>query len=395
MTLKIKALILFFVSLFFITILSVAISNYYLKKSFKLMENKSVEKSLQISMKYIRKAYINNKTTEIQKDALKIQNALSMITEFNVFRIEIINKLKISFLILTVTSFIISLLFSVILNNQIYKPVNILLENIKRIENGNYDIKIKNNGPKDIKNIANVFNSMAEKLKQYIETEKIQAKYESWKDLAGFLVHEIKNKLTPAKLSLEEFVTEFDNEIKNKIKPVFNTMLSIEEIVKDLKQLSNFPAPDYQKIYPDQIILEEIKFYKNTDIKFECRLDENAEIFMNKTYFIVIITNLIKNAFEAIDKKNGVIKICSKQDNGKVEISIKDNGRGINRENIAGIFKNKTSYKGSTGLGLYFVKKICKDYKVKILVDSIIDKGTEFKLVFNKTKEFYSENTRY
>jgi two-component system sensor histidine kinase YcbA len=115
-----------------------------------------------------------------------------------------------------------------------------------------------------------------------------------------------------------------------------------------------------------------------------------------KKYFSIfsIINNLVSNALDAIENKNGFIQIKTCIDSDWVQITVEDNGKGINPKDLPYIFEPGFSTKFyedgsiSTGLGLTHVKNLVEDAGGKISVDSIEGKGTIFKVMLPATVVF-------
>lgn len=112
--------------------------------------------------------------------------------------------------------------------------------------------------------------------------------------------------------------------------------------------------------------------------------EEGATILCNENQIKQLFFNLVSNAFYAIDK-NGLIEIEIAFDAllNQVTILFRDNGSGISKENIDNIFDpffTTKSAKEGTGIGLALCKKIMLEHNGRITVESIVDKGTTFKL---------------
>ena len=147
-----------------------------------------------------------------------------------------------------------------------------------------------------------------------------------------------------------------------------NILKSIEETLQNLSPLLN---------------KKEILITKN----FET---QNVNVFANPEQIEQVLMNLINNAIDAMDK-NGNLEISVKSLNDEeIELSIKDNGEGIDAGTIDKIFSpfytTKAGDKG-TGLGLYIVKNICKNHNAEIECKSKVNVGTTFLITFQVKKE--------
>lgn len=123
--------------------------------------------------------------------------------------------------------------------------------------------------------------------------------------------------------------------------------------------------------------------------KVNIKLNISSEIYinLNRDLFEWVIENLLKNALDAMDKEHGLIKFDVIEKENDIQIDISDNGKGIDKKYKQDIFRPGYSTKRrGWGLGLSLSKRIIDDYhKGKlILLDSVIDKGTTFRIKLNK-----------
>ncbi len=162
---------------------------------------------------------------------------------------------------------------------------------------------------------------------------------------------------------------------------------TLSSLYRDLSFASFHDYVHYEDTPIDvkEVVLERIK-YMDTLIHFKqlkvvCNL-QNKIINIDKRKLILLIDNLISNAIK-FSKRNGKIKINLTEE----YLSVKDNGLGISKEdqkNIFKRFKSSNSLDGGFGVGLDIVSQICKEYHIKILLDSESSKGSEFKLIWSK-----------
>ena len=132
-----------------------------------------------------------------------------------------------------------------------------------------------------------------------------------------------------------------------------------------------------------EVVLERVKYMDTLihfkDLHIACDM-QHKTINMDKRKFILLIDNLLSNAIK-FSKKDGHIQV----DLTEKYLSVKDNGLGITQEDQKQIFerfKSSDSLHGGFGVGLDIVSQICKEYHIKIELDSELSKGSEFKLVW-------------
>ncbi len=165
---------------------------------------------------------------------------------------------------------------------------------------------------------------------------------------------------------------------------------TLSSLYRDLSFASFHDYIEYEDTPLDvkEVILERVK-YMDTLIHFK-ELDittnlQHKTIHMDKRKLILLIDNLLSNAIK-FSKKNGQIEVTLTDQ----YFSVKDNGIGISKEdqkNIFERFKSSNSLDGGFGVGLDIVNQICKEYHIKILLDSEPSKGSEFKLLWSKKTE--------
>ncbi len=132
-----------------------------------------------------------------------------------------------------------------------------------------------------------------------------------------------------------------------------------------------------------EVVLERVK-YMDTLVHFKglnivCNLQHKI-IAMDRRKLILLIDNLLSNAIK-FSKKNGHIQVNLTEE----YLSVKDNGLGISKEDQKCIFerfKSSNTLHGGFGVGLDIVNQICKEYHIKIVLDSEPTKGSEFRLVW-------------
>jgi len=224
--------------------------------------------------------------------------------------------------------------------------------------------------------------------------------------LAKIMLSPIKRSIT----SLTKFMKDATHEMNT---PISTILMSYEHMDKsnlNTKQLRSLDRIDIatktlSSLYRDlsfasfhdyiqyedtplnvkEVILERVK-YMDTLIQFkELKLFtalEEKTINMDKRKLILLIDNLLTNAIK-FSKKNGVIEVKLTDS----YFSVKDNGIGISEEDQKTIFKrfkSTNTLKGGFGVGLDIVYQICKEYHLKIELDSEPSKGSEFKLIWVK-----------
>ncbi len=161
---------------------------------------------------------------------------------------------------------------------------------------------------------------------------------------------------------------------------------TLSSLYRDLSFASFHDYIQYEDTPIDvkEVVLERVKYMDTLvqfkDLQITCNL-QHKTIAMDKRKLILIIDNLLSNAIK-FSKKNGHIQVNLTEE----YLSVKDNGLGISKEDQKSIFerfKSSNSLQGGFGVGLDIVSQICKEYHIKIILDSEPSKGSEFKLLWS------------
>ncbi len=223
-------------------------------------------------------------------------------------------------------------------------------------------------------------------------TELIQAeKALAWQDVAKRLTHEIKNPLTPIKLSAERLLkrwknkdVNFDRIIEKATSTIVKEVDGLQRLVNEFSRYGRMPdieltSSDLNSLINEVIDLYreyetlEIQLYYETDVK---------EIMLDPEQFKRVLINIFDNAIQAIEE-NGKIGIIVKEDESHsyILIEISDNGKGIDEEDKDKLFQPYFSRrKNGTGLGLAIAQRIVMEHKGSIKVSDNVPKGSIFKI---------------
>ena len=293
---------------------------------------------------------------------------------------------------------LISLIFFVIIlfnRKKEKKELNEIVEYIKDINKGNYDLKLTNNKESMYSILKNEIYTTTVMLKEKAENE-LKDKL-SVKDSLTNISHQLKTPLTSISLLVDnlcdnnvspEIQKEFLEDIKFQVK-------NINYLIIQLLKLSKFDANvvvfKKENINVKNIIFEVLKYVdplidlKNINIHVNGK--NNVSFIGDYQWEFEALSNIIKNCIDYIpDNKN--IYIEFKENNFYTQIEIIDEGLGIAPSEVNHIFerfyKGKNSSNNSFGIGLALAKEIILKDNGKIIVSSKLDKGTKFKIKYYK-----------
>jgi len=290
---------------------------------------------------------------------------------------------------------IIAIIFSYLISVYITKSLSEIGKKIKltRIDKKNSKIQIKARS-KEVNILVESYNKMVGMLNESVEKLSKSNKEQAWREMAKQVAHEIKNPLTPMRLSVQSFQRNFDIndiEIDKKLDEFSKTLIqqidTMSTIASAFSNFAEMPAQEGGKINIIETTRLALKIFKEKHINFKFQ-DKIIEVNIDRTQMVRIITNLIKNALEACDLlENPIIQVNIKKKNKNVLIDVIDNGVGIPEEIRTKIFEPKFTTKSSgMGLGLGMVKNLVSSYGGNISFKSTINSGTSFLISFPISK---------
>lgn len=240
---------------------------------------------------------------------------------------------------------------------------------------------------KEINLLIRAYNGMVDELEKSALKLAQSEREGAWREMAKQVAHEIKNPLTPMRLTVQSFQRKFDAsdpELKQKLNDYSKTLIqqidTMSSVASAFSNFASMPAQQNETLNVVNIVEMALDIFNEECIVFE---SEEKEIIskMDRTQLIRIITNLVKNAIQSFpeNQTHKEILVSVKKVENWVQIIVKDNGIGIEEHNVSRIFEPKFTTKNSgMGLGLGIIKNIIENYKGTITFESEVGKGTLF-----------------
>lgn len=288
---------------------------------------------------------------------------------------------------------IIAIAIAFLLSKYITKSLKTISEKIiaTRLEKRNQKIVIEDSS-QEISTLIDSYNSMIDELEESAVQLARSEREQAWREMAKQVAHEIKNPLTPMRLTVQNFQRKFnpsDKNITTKVDEYSKTLIqqidTMSSIASAFSNFAKMPAQQNETLNVVNITKLALDIFNEDYIVFTSDAEEIIAKF-DRTQLIRVVTNLVKNSIQAIPKdKTPQVLVNVGQDDKNVIITVADNGSGISEDNKHKIFEPKFTTKTSgMGLGLAMVKNIVETYRGTISFTSESDKGTVFKVVFPK-----------
>lgn len=241
--------------------------------------------------------------------------------------------------------------------------------------------------------LANEYNRMVENLEQSRRELARSQKESAWREIAKQVAHEIKNPLTPMKLTLQQMELQLRRDeltpdrTGKSIKSLLTQLEILNDIAASFSSFARMPAPEMTEIELNSLLRRVVELYADYKTgKVEWRPSPQAlKILGDEQLLMRIFSNVILNALQSGAENEAVsVQVVLTEQDGKAVVVISDDGQGIPHEMIDKIFvPNFTTKKSGSGLGLAVVRQGVEQIGGSIEVQSEVDKGTKFTIRFD------------
>ncbi|WP_299523543.1 HAMP domain-containing sensor histidine kinase [Winogradskyella sp.] len=287
-----------------------------------------------------------------------------------------------------------AIVFAYFISKYITKSLKTISDkmNETRLEKRNKKIQVESTS-EEIETLVNSYNSMIDELEASAVKLATSEREQAWREMAKQVAHEIKNPLTPMRLSVQSFQRKFDPEDENvhhKVAEFSNTLIqqidTMSSIASAFSNFAKMPAQQSEELDVVYIVRLALDIFNEHYISFEAKEEEVIAKF-DRTQLIRVVTNLVMNSIQAMpkDRIDPKIDVRVFTEGTHVKITVADNGSGISEETKSKIFEPKFTTKTSgMGLGLAMVKNIVETFSGSITFTSREGKGTTFTVAFPK-----------
>ncbi|WP_338793422.1 ATP-binding protein [Bernardetia sp. Wsw4-3y2] len=284
------------------------------------------------------------------------------------------------FLLLVVLSFFAS--------RDLTKPLSLVTSRLKRITLSGDNKPLDYKSDDEIGLLVGEYNKMLVKLEESRAALAASEKESAWREMAKQVAHEIKNPLTPMKLTLQHLQRVLANEespAERSIKSLLIQVDTLSDIATSFSAFAKMPIPKTERFDVSMVLQETLILYKNDgSVRLDAIIDQ-GEFYVNGDAKLMgrILTNLILNGIQAVQEKDPHINVVLEKTNQKspktILIYIRDNGKGIDEETAKKLFiPNFTTKSTGSGIGLSVAKRGIEHAGGKIWFETEPYFGTTF-----------------
>jgi two-component system nitrogen regulation sensor histidine kinase NtrY len=303
-------------------------------------------------------------------------------------------KQEISNFVVTVVNlnafiFLVAGAIALFITNRITSSFTLIGQKMRDINLRKMNEKIEWKRDDEIGVLVKEYNKMVQKLEDSAEALAKSEREGAWRQMARQVAHEIKNPLTPMKLSIQYLQKAIDNnskDVKQMTTNVARTLIEqidhLSKIASDFSQFANIGNPKNEVFDLHEMLHSLVALYEateNLDFTWK-RVEQRVLLFADKTQLNRLFTNLLQNAVEAsAHREQRMIRMEETLDGAYITVSITDNGTGIPEQMRNRIFTpNFTTKSSGTGLGLAMSKGIVEQAKGELWFVTKEGEGTTF-----------------
>ncbi len=327
---------------------------------------------------FFSKTLINNHEYIFVVDNVfnKIQTAFSPI-EVDVFLVGVY-----SFAIVLI------LVFSTFISNTISTPIRKLTRATQSVAMGDLNFELKTSDTGEIKNLISGFNYMTNELRKSQQEISQLERENAWREMAKQIAHEIKNPLTPMKLTIQQLMiaykdksAKFDSIFEKVSTTILNQIETLNQIASEFSQFARMPSLSLEKINLCQLLGEIKTLYEDEKLSIEITCaTENTNINGDLSQTRRMFVNLCRNSLQASADR---IMINLFEENNNIIVDVNDNGTGIKSDVQQNIFLHNFTNKASgMGLGLKLAKRYMESIDGSIELLHSENRDTTFRIKF-------------
>lgn len=279
------------------------------------------------------------------------------------------------------------IIISSFMANKISLPIKKLTKATHSVAGGDYSYDIPGNVKGELKELMKGFENMTGELQRNQKDLSSLEREAAWKEMARQVAHEIKNPLTPMKLTMQHLIHAYKSGAKNfdvifdKVSgTIINQIEVLNQIASEFSRFARMPGINAALMRPAEVIDDTAALYNDESISIRVEHQEpRLMIVMDKSQFRRMLVNLIRNAIQA---KATEITISTGKDYNSFLMHITDNGTGIPEDIREVIFREGfTTKTGGMGLGLSMTKRLIENAGGSITLQATDETGTHFTIL--------------
>lgn len=275
----------------------------------------------------------------------------------------------------------------VAVSRVITRPVEALTAAARQIAGGSFALRVEEKASGEVGELVRAFNQMTGDLQRTTEKLVASERVAAWQEVARRLAHEIKNPLTPIRMSLETLISasetrdpRFPTLFRESAGAVLEEVERLRRIVDEFSQFARLPKPNLSSVDLSDLVRQILSLHASPrpGITISSEVEPALVLRADRDQLTQVLLNLLRNAEEALGSA-GRIHVRAVAAGSNVVIEVEDSGPGVRLEDRARIFEPYfTTKEAGTGLGLAIARRICEEHGGRLEVESEPRRGAAF-----------------
>lgn len=285
----------------------------------------------------------------------------------------------------------ISMIVTFVIANRLTEPLTLLQEKIGQIRLGRKNERIDYRKNDEIGGLVSEYNRMIRELEQSADLLARSERESAWREMAKQVAHEVKNPLTPMKLSVQYLLKawedkrpDFDERLRKFRDAMIEQIETLSTIASEFSYFAKMPTAIKTELDLCEVLENCLEFYRNNEADVQVSYQhtglQRAMVLADKDQLLRLFNNLFRNAIQSIpgDRK-GELTVTLEKSEPYYVVKVRDNGSGIPEDIREKIFApNFTTKSSGMGLGLAMSKTIVENMNGEIMYETELDMGTVF-----------------
>lgn len=335
--------------------------------------------------------FVSAMPRDFDQNAEKLSRIETKLSEYRDFGLSFPLFVFVSYLLFLVPLIILAILMGLYVADMLIGPLVQMDEAVQRVSNGDFRTRVLSRNSDAMAPFISSFNRMVEELESSRQVIQQAERIQTWQDIAQRLAHEIKNPLTPIKLSAERILKKHDAKspdmdriLRESVGIIVHEVEGLSRMLAEFRDFARLPLPVPESINVRDLVTLVWGLYAHVrQVKFVIDMAPGLCIEADRGQMHQIFKNLFQNALDAMGEAGGELSVRAYQmeKGGQhfVRIQVQDTGCGMTPQVLAQIFDPYfTDKKGGTGLGLAICEKIILDHGGRIWAESQVGAGSSF-----------------
>lgn len=294
-----------------------------------------------------------------------------------------------------------AIIVAVLISGQITRPLELIRERISMVNIAGNNEQIHYVGNDEVGQLIREYNRMVDELAWSAKELARSQRESAWREMAKQIAHEVKNPLTPIKLSLQylvkakkDGVPDWDQRFEKFSESLVEQINTLSSIANEFSSFAKLPNANISEVNLNKLLSDVITMYlgyKNMEFSLTNKLQLDPIVMVDREQLLRVFNNLVKNAIQSIERgKVGRVDITIfNGESNSVKVKVSDNGLGIPDDVLPKLFTpNFTTKSGGSGLGLAITREILHGFGGTIKVDTQLGEGSTFTVELPMEKSF-------